>query len=81
MHPAIWTNGPSFPKLMPLLSMQIIPKTLAKRVFLDNIPGNLTPAMMAFIYGIPLPAAAALIYTMQACAHATKNILEINQIQ
>jgi len=81
MHPAMWTKGPSFPKLMPLLSMQIIPSTLANRVFLDNIPGNLTPAMIAFIYGIPLPAAAALINWMQAYAMATKNKLESNQIQ
>jgi hypothetical protein len=61
IHPAMWTNGPSFPKLMPLLSMQIIPKTLANKVFFDNIPGSFTPAIIAFIYGIPLPAAAALI--------------------
>jgi len=37
--------------------------------------------MIAFIYGIPLPAAAALINWMQACAMATKNKLESSQIQ
>ena len=62
MHPAIWTKGPSFPKLIPLLSIMIMPITFDKSVFFDNMPGSFTPAIMAFICGIPLPAAAALMY-------------------
>lgn len=61
MQPAICTNGPSLPKLIPVESMQIIPSTLLKKVLQLSMLGRLTPAMIALIYGMPLPCAKGLM--------------------
>jgi hypothetical protein len=47
---------------------------LLSKVFLLNMFGSLTPAMIAFIYGIPLPCANGEINWIQLCAIATQRI-------
>ena len=47
MQLAMWMNGPSFPMLIPEISMPIIPKDLATKVLVDRFPGKATPLMIA----------------------------------
>jgi len=50
---------------MPVLSMQHIPRILAVRVLKLSMLGRFTPTMIAFIWGIPLPAACGLMNWIQ----------------
>ena len=73
------TKGPSLPKLIPLLSMKIMPSTFATKVFLLSMFGKFTPAIIALICGIPLPAACLLMYKTLAWAIQAKATLKVTQ--